>query len=153
MMEQPDTCKTPSQSHIYCIPQSHCRRARSRRAGLYIPPALMSARSMLSPNGKKASEPRVTPLIWSNQARFSSLVNTGGFTFEYLLPCAFAEYVHIFFTDIHINRIVPVCSSYTIHKFQVQNLGSLTQVPVIGFLACKSGTVYSDCWPALTPMA
>ena len=39
---------------------------------------LRRARSMLSPNGKKASLPRLTPVTASSQARFSSVVSGAG---------------------------------------------------------------------------
>ena len=41
---------------------------------------LLCARSMLSPKGKKASEPNDTPFSVSSQARFSSRVSTSGFS-------------------------------------------------------------------------
>ena len=40
------------------------------------------ARSTLSPKGKKASEPTVTPDIRAIQAAFSSEVSTSGFTLK-----------------------------------------------------------------------
>ena len=48
---------------------------------MYFTP-LFFALSMLSGNGKNASEPRVTSVFPSNHARFASLVNTSGFTLK-----------------------------------------------------------------------
>ena len=48
---------------------------------IYFTP-LLWALSILSENGKNASEPRVTSCIPSSHALFSSLVNTGGFTLK-----------------------------------------------------------------------
>ena len=43
---------------------------------------LLCARSILSPNGKNASDPSATSVFLSSHARFSSAVNTGGFTLK-----------------------------------------------------------------------
>ena len=45
---------------------------------MYATP-LLCARSILSPNGKKASDPNDTPFMVSSHARFSSRVSTFGF--------------------------------------------------------------------------
>lgn len=48
---------------------------------MYSTPDLR-ARSTLSPNGKKASEPTVTPVFLAIHAFFSSAVSTSGFTLK-----------------------------------------------------------------------
>ena len=48
---------------------------------MYFTP-LLCARSILSPNGKKASEPNATSVSLSSHALYSSLVNTSGFTLK-----------------------------------------------------------------------
>ena len=50
-------------------------RTEPPACAMYSTP-LLCARSMLSPNGKKASDPSETPFIVSNHARFSSRVST-----------------------------------------------------------------------------
>ena len=48
---------------------------------IYLTP-LLWALSMLSENGKNASDPRVTSVFPASHAFFSSLVNTGGLTLK-----------------------------------------------------------------------
>ena len=50
-------------------------------SAIYFTP-LLCARSILSENGKNASEPSVTSVSLSNHARFSSLVKTSGFSLK-----------------------------------------------------------------------
>ena len=55
----------------------------------YLTP-LSFPRSMLSPKGKKASLPKVTPSTLSKYSRFSASVNSSGFSMKYFcqLPSA-----------------------------------------------------------------
>ena len=50
-------------------------------SAIYCTP-LLCARSMLSPNGKNASEPRQTSVFCASHSFCSSLVNTSGFTLK-----------------------------------------------------------------------
>lgn len=77
------SCVHDAASSFYMLQHSMTASSRTDPPGsaMYSTP-LLCARSMLSLNGKKASEPKVTPFIWSSHARFSSLVKTSGFTLK-----------------------------------------------------------------------
>ena len=100
--------------------------------------------SILSLNGKNASEPSVTCRhACASHACFSSFVNTGGFSVNTLLPFSISKNIHIFITNIKINCIISICTFHIFLKWKIKYLWCLTKKPVISLLSCKSCTVNS----------
>ena len=58
-----------------------------------------------------------------------------------ILPGAVSQHIHVLLTDVKVNGIVSVSTADLIQKLQVQNLRSLTQIPVVSLLSCQSGTM------------
>ena len=62
---------------------------------------------------------------------------------ENLLPGAVRADIHIFLTDVNIDGVVSLCPLDILAEGQVQNLRALTKEPVVCFLTCQTGTVYT----------
>ena len=65
------------------------------------------------------------------------------FHLEDFLPCTFCQNIHIFLTNVYVNRIVSVCTANTVYKLKAKYFRRLTKEPVICFLACQTGTMYT----------
>ena len=65
-----------------------------------------------------------------------------GLGLEELLPGTVAEYIVVLvLRDIHIDGVVAVCTTDTIHERQVHHLRMLTEPPDVGLVASQTGTV------------
>ena len=64
-----------------------------------------------------------------------------GFLLEYLLPCSLGENVLVFAAYIDIYGIVAVSAVNIVTEGQIQDLGALSQPPVVCLTACQSGAV------------
>ena len=95
---------------------------------------------MLSPKGKKASLPRETPVTLSSQARFSSgqRLGLGG---EGLGPHVVADDILGGVADVDVDGVVPVGLGHVVAEGQIQHLGHVAQLPVVGLLARQAGAV------------
>ncbi len=60
---------------------------------------------------------------------------------EGLLPNALGENIFIFFGNIDVDGVVAVCAADAVHKLETKHLGMLTEHPVVGLAACKTGAV------------
>lgn len=106
---------------------------------MYATP-LLCARSILSPNGKKASDPNDTPFMVSSHARFSSRVSTFGFLWRIVARCRQPKHLHgrhwyrhqLYYHDLHGGFFYP----RQIHYFRM-----LAQIPYIRFITGKTCTV------------
>ncbi len=71
--------KAMTMLYLFAVAMTWSSRIEPPGSAMYCTPDLC-ARSTLSPKGKKASEPQVTPLCEAIQAFFSSAVIGSGFT-------------------------------------------------------------------------
>ena len=115
-------------------------RTEPPACAMYSTP-LLCARSILSPNGKKASEPNDTPFMVSSHARFSSRVSTFRFFCEELLPDAVSQNIFMIVTDIDINCIITICTADFFYPRQIHYFRMLAQIPYIRFITGKTCTV------------
>ena len=77
------------------------------------------------------------------------------FYFEDVLPLAFGEDVHVFFTDVYVDGVVAVGTFDAVYELKAKNLWALAKPPVVCFLTCKTCTVNAallacpntDCLP------
>ena len=109
----------------------------------------LCARSMLSPKGKKASEPRDTPVRGVQPGPpflAGQGFRPGG---EDLLPRAVGQHVLVFVGDIYIDGVVPIRAADIAPEGQGQHLGMLPQIPDVRLVARQTGAVD----PALLPRA
>ena len=60
---------------------------------------------------------------------------------EELLPGAIPEHIHALVADVDVDRVVPVGPADARLKGQLQHLGALAQVPVVGLVAGQAGAV------------
>ncbi len=77
---------------------------------------LLFARSILSPNGKNASEPSATPVKVLSHALFPSPVRGSGFL-QKVLPYAISKHIHIIIRKIYINSVISIWTTYILFKF------------------------------------
>ena len=114
---------------------SRCRpalRYRIRRSFLAL--------SMLSPNGKKASLPRETPLM---ESRYSLLFLCKRLRFfcEQGLPYAVLQDILVLVPQVDVDGIIAVRSGHIVSERQVDYDIRLSQMPEVRFVSCQSGAV------------
>ena len=108
---------------------------------MYFTP-LLCALCTLSPNGKKASDPRATPSILSSHSLFSSLVKRLRLFGEELLPTArLPARLHNHRSCTHRLHCLCLVCPHLPCKRQVQYFWTLTKEPVVSFLPGQSGAV------------
>ena len=131
----------PSPCCICCRYRLHCHHGLIHPvAAIYVTP-LLCARSMLSPNGKNASDPSATPVSLSSHALFSSLVNTSGFSvkiFSQVPSASTSIYSSPIYRSIALSRSARLIPSL---NGRCKYFRALSQPPVICLLSCKTGTV------------
>ena len=122
----------PLQYRIYRKFQSHGHHAQNLLPEQYIPRHSCGARSILSPNGKKASEPNDTP--FNVQARFLSC-QYFRFLSEELLPYSISQYIMI--RNINIDGIITIGTTDLFYPRQIQHLRMLAQIQISALLPAR----------------
>ena len=119
---------------------------------MYFTP-LLCARSILSENGKNASEPSVTSAILSSHALFSSLVNTSGFSlkiFSHAPSASTSIYSSPIYTSIALSlsaRRIPSINGRFI------TFGHCLSHQLSAFWPARRVQCTRDCCPAPIPIA
>src|SRR5699024_2421268 len=60
-----------------------------------------------------------------------------------LLPGSVSEHILVLFPDVDVNGVVSLSSLDILSKRQGEHLRALTEEPVVRFLPCQAGAVYS----------
>ena len=120
-MEQTDSCKCHRHVVLVAALDDSVITNRSARLCDVLDAALVCALDVVAER-EEASEPKVTPFIWSSHARFSSLVKTSGFTLKIFSHASVCENIHVLLADVNVDRIVTVCAADAVYELQIQHL-------------------------------
>ena len=121
-------------------------------SAIYVTP-LLCARSMLSPNGKNASDPSATPVSLSSHALFSSLVNTSGFSvkiFSQVPSASTSIYSSPIYRSIALSRSARLIPSL---NGRASTFGHCLSHQLSAFCPARRVQWIRDCCPAPIPIA